>query len=90
MLIANKVLISNGKCFDLLIAGFGIPAIFLDLGKDNPLPQKWFGLSWSLEPPQLANTALVPPPENISCFAPGYLRSSGDGLLCRLFASCKG
>ena len=90
MLIVNKDIISPVKSFELLTAGYGIPATSLKFTKDKFLPSKWFVLSWSLEPPQLANTALVPPPEHISCFAPGYLRSSSDGLRRRLVASRKG
>ena len=90
MLTAHKDTISPVESFERLTAGYGIAAIFLDLGNGNLLPQKWFGLSWLLDPPQLANTALAPTPEPISCFTPGYLRSSGDGLLYRLAASCKG
>ena len=90
MLSANKEVISPVKGFELLFAGYGMPAIFLDLGNGNLLPQKWFGLPWSLEPLSLANTALAPTPEHISCFAPGYLCSSSDGLRRRLVASRKG
>ncbi len=49
-----------------------------------------FGLSWLLEPLYLANTALAPTPEHISSLTPGYVRSSGVRLLCRLDASRKG
>ena len=88
---ANKVLISNGKSFDLLAVNFSIPATSLKFTKDKLLPSKWFVLSWLLDhPPQLANTALAPPPEHISSLAPGCLRSSGDGLRRRLVASRKG
>ena len=50
VLPANKEMISPAKRFELLIAGHAITAIFFDLGNGNLLPQKWFGLSWSLEP----------------------------------------
>ena len=41
VLSANKEVISSVKGFELLIAEYGMPAIFLDLGNGNLRPQVW-------------------------------------------------